>query len=127
MKVVSAWLDDRDEQSAVLESLYLGRAIHYPWLSSLIVQSALAHPHWDVAAGKSLWVHENELVSELLSQIEIIEQLQVPFTPAGYVVTAVSVEKVLIDNISAVAPAHAPAHGLVPFDAQVWLHFRPYE
>ena len=123
--LVAEWLANLGEQGAIPESLYLGRSIDYPWLSSLMVQSALAHPDWDVEMGKSLVVHENALVGEMLSREAIVEQLQMPFSATGYVVSGVSVEKVLIGEISVVAPEFLPVNGLVPFDAQVWIHLKP--
>ena len=45
-RLVAAWLAARDPEAPTLTSFALGRAVHYPWLSRLLADLALAQPDW---------------------------------------------------------------------------------
>lgn len=48
--VVKAWLAARGPDAPPLDSLALGRAVSYPWLSRAIADAALASPGWQSRA-----------------------------------------------------------------------------
>jgi hypothetical protein len=68
----------------------------------------------------------NQLVAQLLQQSDVLQNIRTSLQQAGYELTAVSVEKVLVGS-HAELPRYLPAasQGRLPFDAQVWLVIAP--
>jgi hypothetical protein len=103
-------------------SLFIGRLIDYPWLSQYLALTAQKDKKWNAKKGKPLVLNVNQYVSGVLSQKEILDQIETIVEKIGYRVTGVSVEKVLVGGLREV-PQYTgdKAVGLFPFDAQVWF------
>lgn len=108
-----------------LSSLYIGRLVDYPWLSQHLAISASGDPAWDKRRGKPASVDINRYVAELLSRMEITEQIQEVFTALGYRVVDATVEKVLVggsDDVPGYTGRASP--GKLPYDAMVWFRLQ---
>lgn len=103
-------------------SIFLGRLLHYPWLVDALLQAAAASPQWDATAGAAKDGQDNRTVVRLLSHSDALQGVRASLRRAGYDLTGVSVEKLLIGG-QADFPTHlAPeVQGKLPFDAQLWL------
>jgi hypothetical protein len=114
------------QTAAPYSAIALGRLLHYPWLVSELVAAAAATEQWDSIRGRAKDGQDNRLVAQLLSQSGALQGVRDSLAQAGYRVTAVSVEKVLVSS-HAEYPQHiAPGMpGKLPFDAQVWLVIEP--
>jgi len=108
------------------QSIFLGRVLQYPWLLDALLQAAAASPHWDAVQGAAKDGRNNQLVAQLLLQNDVLQHIRTSLQQAGYELTAVSVEKVLVGS-HAELPRYLPAasQGRLPFDAQVWLVIAP--
>jgi hypothetical protein len=106
----------------VFTSLAIGRLIDYPWLSQYIAITARNDRKWNAKKGKPVALNANQYVSGVLSQKEVLAQIETIVAKSGYRVTGVSVEKVLVGGLREV-PQYAGdmAAGLFPYDAQVWF------
>jgi hypothetical protein len=106
----------------VFTSLYIGRIIDYPWLSQYLANTARMDRKWNAKRGKPVTLNVNQYVSGVLSQREVLTQIETTVAKSGYRVTGVSVEKVLVGGLREV-PQYAGdmAAGLFPYDAQVWF------
>lgn len=125
--VVRAWLAARGADAAPLDSLSLGRAVSYPWLSRAIADAALARPGWAKHATHAKPGRRDALAAPILRDAALRDRLAVPFEGSRWTVKNVSYEKVLFGEASRYA-SHAPpaeAAVLVPFDAQLWLRLAP--
>jgi hypothetical protein len=105
----------------VFTSLSIGRLIDYPWLSQYLAITARKDRKWNAKRGKPAF-NVNQYVSGVLSQKEVLAQIETTVAKSGYRVTGVSVEKVLVGGLREV-PQYAGdvAAGLFPYDAQVWF------
>jgi hypothetical protein len=103
-------------------SLFIGRLIDYPWLSQYLALTAQKDKKWNAKKGKPLVLNVNQYVSGVLSQKEVVAQIETIVAKSGYQVSGVSVEKVLVGGLREV-PQYAGdrAVGLFPYDAQVWF------
>jgi hypothetical protein len=106
----------------VFTSLSIGRLIDYPWLSQYLAITARKDRKWNAKRGKPVALNINQYVSGVLSQKEVLAQIETTVAKSGYRVTGVSVEKVLVGGLREV-PQYAGdvAAGLFPYDAQVWF------
>lgn len=107
-------------------SIFLGRLVHYPWLVNALLQAAAASPQWDSVQGAAKDGQDNRAVAQLLSQTEALLGVRASLRRAGYELTGVSVEKVLVGGHTDF-PYHLAQNtpGRLPFDAQVWLLLAP--
>ncbi len=107
-------------------SIFLGRLVHYPWLVSALLDVAAASPQWDSVHGAAKDGQDNRTVAQLLSQSEALLGVRASLRRAGYDLTGVSVEKVLVGGHTDF-PYHLAQNtpGKLPFDAQVWLMVAP--
>ena len=107
-------------------SIFLGRLVHYPWLVNALLQAAAASPQWDSVQGAAKDGQDNRAVAQLLSQTEALLGVRASLRRAGYELTGVSVEKVLVGGHTDF-PYHLAQNtpGKLPFDAQVWLLLAP--
>ena len=103
-------------------SIFLGRLVHYPWLVSALLDAAAASPQWEPVHGAAKDGQDNRTVAQLLSQSEALLGVRASLRRAGYDLTGVSVEKVLVGGHTDF-PYHLAQNtpGKLPFDAQVWL------
>jgi len=122
--LVEQAMTDTQSQSIHFQSAFLGRLIDYPWLAQKLAQHASAHPDWDSNTGQPRAGNINALVAEILSDPEILELVQQPFTIHGYQVTGVSVEKVLVDVAGNQAWLEITPEMRVPYDAMVHLRLQ---
>ena len=124
---VQAWLAARGADAVPLDSLSLGRAVSYPWLSRAIADAALASPGWASRAAHAKPGRRAALAAPILRDPALRDRLAAPFVGSRFTVESVSYEKVLFgtaaEHASHVAPADAGV--LVPFDAQLWLRLAP--
>lgn len=119
-RVLGEWL--RGAAGAMpLQSVGLGRAVHFPWISEYLASAALGRPDWDAQRGRSRAADPNALVASILSDPAFLRRLQVPFEGTPYTVVAVSVEKVLVGEVREVLPGRAAGNLRVPFDAMLWV------
>jgi hypothetical protein len=111
VQVVRAWLRERGADQPAIASLGLGRAVHLPWISRHISDSARQSTDWSTRVARRPQEH-NRFVASLLMQPEFLRRLDAAFDGSRLTVTSASVEKVLVE-------------AKVPFDAQVWLRLAP--
>jgi hypothetical protein len=103
-------------------SLFIGRLIDFPWLSQYLAVSAQKDPGWDSRQGKARAQELNRYVSKILSQGEILAEIEGVTASSGYRMVGVSVEKVLVGGLREVPLYQGPmAAGRFPYDAQVWF------
>jgi hypothetical protein len=106
----------------VFTSLYIGRLIDYPWLSQYLAITAHKDRKWNAKRGKPVALNANKYVSGVLSQKEVLAQIETIVAKRGYRVKGVSVEKVLSGGLREVPQYSGEmAEGLFPYDAQVWF------
>ena len=120
VRVVQEWLSGRDG-TAPVSSLALGRAVDYPWISGHLADSSLRSSGWAQRISRGPAGEQNRFVAALLSEPAFLRRLGAPFEARGYVVTGVSVEKVLVGKARDHASDARAGNARVPFDAQVWL------
>jgi hypothetical protein len=107
---------------AVFTSLYIGRLIDYPWLSQYLAITARKDRKWNAKRGKPVALNANKYVSGVLSQKEVLAQIETIVATRGYRVKGVSVEKVISGGLREVPQYSGEmAEGLFPYDAQVWF------
>lgn len=103
-------------------SLYIGRLVDFPWLSSHLASAAARDGRWDRKKGKPAGMGINAYVASLLSQREVTAQLESAIRDAGYRISTVIVEKVLVGELRDVGPPEEGTQsGRVPYDAMVWF------
>ncbi len=125
--VVGAWLAARAPDAPPLDTVALGRAVSYPWLSRAIADAALASPGWASRATHAKPGRRDALAAPVLRAPALRDRLALPFAGSRYVVTNLSYEKVLFGKASEHATQILAGQGdvLVPFDAQLWLRLAP--
>lgn len=115
--------NDLAEPAGRFTSLFLGRLVSYPWLSTSLAAFAAADPGWDRRRGRPAAADLHGYVSKALARREIVAQFEEPFGDSGYRVVSVSVEKVLVSRFREIAAYNGPLlSGKVPWDAMVWLN-----
>ena len=102
-------------------SIFFGRLVEHPWLSKYLAAHALAHDNWDVVKGQPKTGYINQLVRDILSAPDLVEQIQASFAGSGYTVVGASVEKVLVTKANEIDRLELHEPVLVPYDALV--HF----
>ena len=113
------------QQEVSYKSVFLGRLIDYPWMVKKLVAAAANFPEWDAKRGRAAAGHENALIGRLLFRKGVLEREIRVIEQAGYKVTGVSVEKVLIGTAERVPEYISPEFkGRLPFDAQIWIVIR---
>jgi hypothetical protein len=124
---VKGWLAARAPDAPPPDTVALGRAVSYPWLSRAIADAALASPGWASRATHAKPGHRDALAAPILRAPALRDRLALPFAGSRYVVTNVSYEKVLFGKASEHATQVPAGQGdvLVPFDAQLWLRLAP--
>ncbi len=118
-RLISDWLSAYEDGGAMPGTLFLGRAVNYPWLSRLIADTALADP----AAATQSPQSENPWLAGLLSSPPLLDRLQAPFHEGDRTIRRVSVEKVLWGPASEHSSDPSAGDTRVPFDAQIWIEF----
>jgi hypothetical protein len=103
-------------------SLSFGRLIDFPWLSQYLASAAFRDKGWDAKRGKPVGMDINHYVAQILSNREVLTQIEQACARGGYKIVRISVEKVLVGGLREV-PLYQGAlePGLVPYDAIVWL------
>lgn len=125
--VLQTWLATRGADAAPIDSLSLGRAVSFPWLSRAIVDAALASPGWASRAAHAKPGHRDALAAPILRDPALRDRLAAPFAGSRWIVKSLSYEKVLFGPAREHA-SHVPSAGadvMVPFDAQLWLRLAP--
>jgi hypothetical protein len=103
-------------------SISIGRLVRYPWLSVKLVQAASADKAWDAKRARAMDGNDNRFVSALLARNDISAPLLSALAQAGYKLSGISVEKVLVGGPRDIPNYAGPGfEGRMPFDAQVWL------
>lgn len=112
----------RNQDGVSYTSVFLGRLVDYPWMVKKLVAIAADSAEWDAKRGRAVMGHENPLIGRMLYRQGVLAREITILEKAGYTVTGVSVEKVLVGTAKN-APDYTSAaqHGKLPFDAQVWL------
>ncbi len=120
--VVGAWLHQRPSAAPPLRTLYLGRAVSFPWISRHLADAALASAAWDARRGRARRSGgENALVAALLSAEAFRSRLDEPFAGSPYGVLGVTAEKVLVGPAGEHSSDAAAVDRRVPYDAMLWL------
>jgi hypothetical protein len=103
-------------------SLSFGRLIDFPWLSQYLATTATQDKTWDAKRGKPVAMDINHYVAQVLSNREVLTQIEQACARGGYRIIKVSVEKVLTGGLREV-PLYQGAMkpGLFPYDAIVWF------
>jgi len=103
-------------------SLSFGRLIDFPWLSQYLAIAASREKAWDAKRGKPVAMDINRYVAQVLSNREVLTQIEQACARGGYRIIKVSVEKVLTGGLREV-PLYQGAMkpGLFPYDAIVWF------
>jgi hypothetical protein len=113
-------------QQARYSSVFLGRLVDYPWLSTYLARAAAADPAWSPRAGKPARGDVNGYVGALLSRPVVTDRIQPPLEAGGYRIAGASVEKVLISPARELPGlGEPPVAGRLPFDAMFWLRLQP--
>ena len=121
-RLIEQWFQQPD--SIDTQWIYLGRIVTYPWLMHEVIELALHDPTWDPAKGTPVSGHENTYLAGLLDRKEIRNVLQAPLPHNETLRLSISVEKVLVGEVSALIPNAGTRNEKVPYDAQVWIHLR---
>lgn len=128
-RVVTTWLRGRPTDAPPLTSLYLGRAVNFPWLSSQIADAAWHSPGWATLLRKARPGQRDRLAAEFLRSPVLLHRLAEPFKESAYEVAGISWEKVLFgpagQHVSDAQRDPTTATILVPYDAQLWLRLTP--
>lgn len=119
--VVAAWLRDRRADAPPVETLALGRAIAFPWVSAQIVDAALAQAGWAERVTAARGAAREELAAAVFRDRALVGRLGMPFRGSPYAVARISFEKVSFARADEVSSHRAAGPTLVPFDAQLWL------
>jgi hypothetical protein len=113
---------DAPKLEGVYSSLCIGRLIDYPWLSQYLADSAWNDPSWDRKKGKPVNLDLYRYVKNLLARKEVAGEIDKALEAAGYRVTSVTIEKVLVGSLRDVPLYQGKmAPGKVPLDAIVWF------
>lgn len=124
-RVVSAWLAARPADAAPLTSLFVGRAVSFPWLSRQIADAALASPDWAARVAQAKPGERDRLGGEVLRDPALLRRLAVPFAGSRYEAVRLSYEKILFGPAREHATNANAGAVMVPFDAQLWLELAP--
>lgn len=113
---------DQPKLEGVYSSLCIGRLIDYPWLSKYLADSAWKDQAWDRKKGKPVNLDLYRYVKNLLARKEVAGEIDKTLEAAGYRVTSVTIEKVLVGSLRDVPLYQGKmTPGKVPFDAMVWF------
>jgi hypothetical protein len=123
VKIIRDWLQTRAGDLPAVTSIGLGRTVNFPWMSRYLADSALQSADWARVARTGFGEH-NKVVVRLLTSPEFLRRLAVPFEGSPYIVTGVSVEKVLVGRARDHATS-STSNAKVPFDVQLWLRLAP--
>lgn len=113
------------------ESLFLGRIEYSHWLSNHLVQRARNDPDWNAVTG---WPAEDTTpgaveayVERVLAEPAVLAPLNQAAGQAGYRITGLSCEKVLVSSpgTARLQPSWVPPGLRVPYDALCWLALGP--
>ncbi len=124
-ELVIQWLQSRPPTAPAIRSLYLGRAIAYPWISRYLADAALQSPDWAARVAQARPGEREWLAVPLLRDPLLLQRLAAPFAATAYQVVGVSFEKVLFGRADAYSSSRAAGAVKVPFDAQLWLRLEP--
>ncbi len=103
-------------------SIFIGRAVEFPWLSSFLSEQAFKDSLWNRIKGHPKKQNINRYVENILNRHPVISQLDSVMQRVGYGISGVSVEKVLIGRYQNLIDFNGPKfRGGLPFDAQVYL------
>ena len=103
-------------------SLFLGAVGDIPGLSAELVQAARASAGWDRVAARPRSGDVNGFVAALLEDGAVLRGIL-----PGFVVTGVSVEKVLVPSRQMLrerTPGDGVPDARLPYDAQLWVRLR---
>lgn len=113
-------------RQARYSSVFLGRLVDYPWLSTHLARAAAADPAWSPRTGKPARGDVNGYVGTLLSRPVVTDRIQPALEAAGYRIVAASVEKVLVSPAREIPGlGDDRVSGRLPFDAMLWLRLEP--
>lgn len=104
-------LKEESELSAIT-SIFLGRIHAYPWMSHYILESSEVNKLWDTKSGRPVKGSANQYINTLLGSTIITTPFSRILTPAGYNLTGISCEKVLLNDEN------------LPYDALCWITVR---
>lgn len=121
--VLGAWLAARAPGAGRLESIGLGRALSYPWISRHIADAALRLPGWPAAASRR--GARERLAGQAIRDPALLRRLAAPFEGTPLEVQGVAFEKVLFGPARVHASDPAAGGLAVPYDAQLWLRLAP--
>lgn len=124
-RLVAAWLAARDPEAPTLTSFALGRAVHYPWLSRLLADLALAQPDWAGRVAAARPGTRDRLASAVFADPGLLQRLGAPFAASGYRARRVVYEKVLFGRADRYATDPGGGDTWVPYDAQLWIELEP--
>ena len=109
-------------RSHEFSSIFIGRAVEFPWLSSFLSEQAFKDSSWDKIKGRPKKQNVNRYVETVLNRHPVICQLDSIIGKVGYRIAGVSVEKVLVGRYQNMIDFNGPRFkGGLPFDAQVYL------
>jgi len=121
--LVADWLQSRSPAAAPVSSLFLGRAVDFPWISRQLADAALQSPGWAVRWKQAAATTggRDRLARPVLQDPLLLQRLSAPFEGTPYRPVGIGYEKVLFGpaDVYASDPAAGPVP--VPFDAQLWL------
>ena len=107
-------------------SIFIGRAVEYPWLSAFMALKAKDDSLWSLKRGRPKEKNINHYVEKFLAQHEFLQEINPIFAKVHYRIKGVSVEKVLVGTYKNI-PNYAGQKfkGGVPFDAQIYFLLQP--
>ena len=115
--LIRSFLTQPENRQVEFKSIFFGRLVEHPWLSKYLAAHALAHDNWDVVKGQPKTGYINQLVRDILSAPDLLQQIQESFNGSGYTVVGASVEKVLVARANEIDWLELHESGFVPYDA----------
>lgn len=118
--IIRQWLHTK-QPAVQITSMYLGRAVDYPWISKQITDNALVLIRKKGPVTKMTPKQRYALESAAIKDAALLERLAAPFADSSYRVTGISFEKMLYGKAADYSSRKDAEKMLVPYDAQLWL------
>lgn len=119
-RIIREWLCARQQRSQIT-SIYLGRAVDYPWISRQIADNALVLIRKNGSVTKMTPKQRSDLESSAIKDAALLTRLATSFAGSSFNVTGISFEKVLYGKATDCSSQKDAGKMLVPYDAMLWI------
>ncbi len=108
------------------KSIFIGRIVEYPGLMSYLLEQSKSDSLWLKTEGRPAKGDVNSYVARIMAGHPLTAQINRLLQKAGYRVSAVSVEKVLVGSYRRIPRYQGQKFsGALPFDAQMYFTLSP--